>query len=298
MSSTGWNNALRQSLRRPTFLVVLAVLLAGAIGINAATTAMKLHFRKEALPLRAKDGLSALPTQLGSWVMVPEAHTVNPDMEHELQTDKYVFRTYVDVSAVYAGTPITSRQEVLALESLPPEQRAQKVNDWRMKNNNAVMNVAVTYYTGKADTVPHVPDRCMVADGFQPTVYKVQDWRLGDYAPGVARQVPVRFIDFEDQTDRGVRQNRCVTYFFHANGAYMDDPKAVRMKLQDLFQRYGYFAKIEVMTLLPPRPGAGEEDPQREGDRKQAATAVQRFLTSALPEVEKLLPDWKNLPKQ
>jgi hypothetical protein len=295
---TGWNNALKQSLRRPTFFVVLLVLLVSAIGINAATTAMKLYFKKEALPLRAKEGLGALPTQLGPWVAIPEVHTINPDMAHELGTDKYVFRTYVDTSAIYNGGPITNRQEILGLESLPPEERARKIGDWRTKNLNAVVNLAVTYYTGKADTVPHVPDRCMVADGFQPTEYKVLTWGLGDYAPGAARTVPVRFIDFEDQTERGVRQNRCVTYFFHANGEYLDDPLAVRRKLQDLFQRYGYFAKIEVMTLLPQRPGALEDDPQRLGDRKQASASVQRFLMAALPEVEKILPDWNNRPKQ
>jgi len=295
--ANGWNNALKQSLRRPTFLVVLLVLLVGAIGINAATSAMQLHFRKEALPLRAKEGLSALPMRLGSWVAVPEAHTINPDMAHELGTDKYVFRTYVDVSATSSGTPITTREEVLALESSTPEERNRKLYDWRVKNINAVVNLAVTYYTGKVDTVPHVPDRCMVADGFQPTSYKVLDWRLGDYAPGAARQVPVRFIDFEDQTNGGVRQNRCVTYFFHANGSYLDNPLTVRQRLQDLFQKYGYFAKIEVMTLLSSRPGTLDDDPLREGDRKQAAEGVQRFLTAALPEIEKLLPDWNNLPR-
>jgi hypothetical protein len=295
---TGWNNALKLSLRRPTFLVVLLVLLVSAIGINAATTAMKLYFKKEALPLRAKEGLSALPTQLGPWVAIPEAHTINPDMAHELGTDKYVFRTYIDTSATYNGVPITNRAEVLGLESLTPEERARKIGDWRTKSLNSVVNLAVTYYTGKVDTVPHVPDRCMVADGFQPTEYKVLDWRLGDYNPATPRDVKLRFIDFEDQTDRGVRQNRCVTYFFHANGNYMDDPNAVRLKLQDLFQRYGYFAKIEVMTLLPQRPGAIEDDPQRKGDRKLAATAVQQFLTAALPEIEKILPDWNNLPRQ
>jgi hypothetical protein len=297
MSSTGWNDALKQSLRRPGFLVVLLVLLVGAIGINAATTAMKLHFRKEAMPLRAKEGLSALPTQLGTWVMVPEVQTVNPDMAHELGTDKYVFRTYVDTAALYNGNPITTKEEVLALDKLSPEQRAQRVhNDWRLKNYNSVVNLAVTYYTGKADTVPHVPDRCMVADGFQPSSYDVKEWLLGDEAPGKPRKVPVRFIDFEDQTARGA-QNRCVTYFFHANGAYTDSPLVVRQQLQDLFQRYGYFAKIEVMTLLQPRPGTTEKDPQRDGDRKVASAAVQRFLTAALPEVERILPDWNNRPK-
>jgi hypothetical protein len=142
------------------------------------------------------------------------------------------------------------------------------------------------------DTVPHVPDRCYVADGFQPSAYQTKDWSLGKYASGAERKVPVRFIDFEDQTARGA-QNRCVAYFFHANGEYEADPNKVRLRLQHLTEKYAYFAKIEVMTLLPPRPGAMQDDPQKEGDRKAAAAAMQQFLTATLPEVEKLLPDPK-----
>jgi hypothetical protein len=110
--------------------------------------------------------------------------------------------------------------------------------------------------------------------------------------------VPVRFIDFEDQTARE-QQNRCVTYFFHANGEYNDSPLEVRQKLQSLVERYGYFAKIEVMTLLPPRNtvAAAEREARHEQDREAAAGAVRRFLTAALPAVEGLLPDWNARPK-
>jgi hypothetical protein len=286
-----WIPAFKQALKRPGFLVVLLVLFCGAVGINAATSAMKLHFRKEALPLRAKEGLSALPLTLGSWVCVPVTQTIDADTAHELGTDTYVFREYVDVSALGPdGNAVATQAEILATDKLSRDDQYRKLNSIRAKNNNAVLSLAVTYYTGKVDTVPHVPDRCYVADGFQPTVYKTLTWGLGQYGPGAAREVPVRFIDFEDQTARG-QQNRCVTYFFHANGTYEEDPLTVRRRLQDLFAKYGYFAKIEVMTLLPARPGAGENDPLKEGDRKLAASAMQKFLTAALPEVERLLPD-------
>lgn len=283
-------NAFKQSLRRPSFVIVLLVLLVGAVGINGATSALKLHFAKEALPLRAKEGLTALPVRLGTWIRVPETHTVNPDEVHELGTDKFVFRDYVDLSATANGAAITSEAEILALDGLKPEERIAKLYQIRTKNVNAVISLAVTYYTGKVDTVPHVPDRCYVADGFQPSVYEIKDWKLGDYAPGAPRAVKARFIDFEDQTTRGA-QNRCVTYFFHANGKYEEDPNKVRLTQQDLFARYRYFAKIEVMTLLPSRPGASEKDPLKQNDRNAASAAMQRFLTATLPEVEKLLPD-------
>jgi hypothetical protein len=288
------STAVKRSLKQPGFLMVVGILLAGALGLNAATGFLNLFFRKEALPLRGE--LSTFTKKdLGGWVWVPEQHTLNPDNIHALGTDKYVMCMFVDtVTPVAGGKPVATKKEVEDLEKLTPEQRWQKLRDFQQKNLYSVINVAVTYYTGKVDTVPHVPDRCYVADGFQPSEYKEETWLLGQYSNGVERGVPVRFIDFEDQTTRGA-QNRCVSYFFQANGEYLADHNKVRWKLQNLKERYAYFAKIEVMNVLPLRPGAPATDPLRDKDRAAAAAAMQRFLTAALPEIEKLLPDWQKV---
>jgi hypothetical protein len=107
MSST-WTQALKTSMKTPTFLVVFVVLLAGAIGINGATSALKLKFRKEAMPLTAKEGLTALPATMGTWVQVPEPQTVNADTQHELGTDQYVFRNYVNIAPAAGGGVATA----------------------------------------------------------------------------------------------------------------------------------------------------------------------------------------------
>ena len=292
-------DALKAALRRPAFLGVVVVLFVGAVGMNAATSAMQWHFRKEAMPLRAKEGLTALPLEMGSWVCVPEPTTINPDLAHELHTDQYVFRTYVDTSATAPGStaPVATKASVLAMEGMTDRQRAAALYEVRKKNPSAVISFAVTYYTGKADTVPHVPDRCYVAGGFEPSRYDIKQWELGDYATGSPRRVPLRSIDFEDQTARE-QSSRSVTYFFHANGEYTDSPLVVRQRLQSLRERYAYFAKIEAMTVLPPRQGGGTAgERQHEQNRQAAAAAVQRFLTAALPAVEGLLPDWNARPK-
>ena len=287
---------LRSSLRRPAFWIVAGVLLAGAVGLNAASSVMKLYFRKEALPLRAPEGLMALPREIGSWVMVPEAHTVDADLIHSLGTDKYVFRKYVDTGALgRTGLKLATKEDVLALQSMEPKDRSDRLARWFRENQGAWVELAVTYYTGKVDTVPHVPDRCMVAGGFQPVLYEVLEWPMGIYTGGAARRVPVRFIDFQFVDPMRQMGNRCVTYFFHANGKYMDDPNAVRSKLQSLNERCGYFAKIEVMTPLPTRER--ETDELKAADRKLAMVATQKFLTVSLPEIEKLLPDWEKRPR-
>ena len=76
---------------------------------------------------------------------------------------------------------------------------------------------------------------------------------------------------------------RNVAYLFHANGGYTSDPKVVRIALQSLTKKYGYYAKVEVMV--------------EERDRDVSRAAMQDFLTYALPEVEKCLPDWSKLPQ-
>lgn len=297
MNASNWTTALRQSLRRPAFLAVVAVLFIGAVTINGAAQSMKLHFRKEAVGLRTpQNSLAPLPTEIGDWIAVPETHVIDADTVHELQTDKYLFRRYVNVKATdAAGALITSPEKVRGLEQLSDRQRREEIERISKRNPAALISLAITYYTGKVDTVPHVPDRCYVADGYQPSVYLVEPWDLGQLPDKTPRQVKVRFIDFSDQTSRGAT-NRCVTYFFHANGKYEEDPLQVRRRLQNLFERYGYFAKIECMTVLPVR----QESDQRgkATDRELAASSMKKFLTAALPELEKLLPDWDAVKKQ
>jgi hypothetical protein len=48
------------------------------------------------------------------------------------------------------------------------EDRAKLIGQTRVKHPAGVINLAVTYYTGLVDTVAHVPDRCYVADGYEP----------------------------------------------------------------------------------------------------------------------------------
>ena len=140
---------------------------------------------------------------------------------------------------------------------------------------DAVINMAVTYYTGMVDTVAHIPDRCYIADGFQPTDYDFPTWDLGN-----GRDLQVRFINFQDQNGLA-RVDRSVAYFFHVNGRYESNPLGVRRSLQNLLEKYGYYSKVELMTLDP--------------DHERSAHTMSGFLSSALPEVEKSYPDWKKV---
>jgi len=271
-------------LRQPRFLVAAGVLLICAAGFNAAARSLQLHFRKQAVPLSVKaldDKTEGIPSKLGGrWIQVSEDQPLSSDVEHALGTKQYVMRTYVNLEA--------ARRTEADLADRDPKRVAALLGDLQARKPEAIMRVGITYYTGLVDTVAHIPDRCMVADGYQPADWQVID-APGDYADARSRAVKFRFITFEDITGRS-RVTRNVGYFFHVNGRYEDNPLGVRATLQDLFQTYGYYAKVELMTEQPGRGDAAA--------RQQSAAAMKDFLAVLLPEVERCLPDWEKVTGQ
>jgi hypothetical protein len=89
------------------------------------------------------------------------------------------------------------------------------------------------------------------------------------------------------------RVDRDVAYLFHVNGRYVSNNIAVRSELFDLRKKYGYFAKIELMTTGRSGPNAIQAD--RDAAQAKSKAAFNDLLTAVLPEVERCLPDWKKI---
>lgn len=287
---------LKAAFAHRGFLVAVAVLALAAVGLNAATEALQVYFKKQPVALRGKldDEQTGVPRQLGTWVMTDEQNALDPDVQHSLGTKEFVFRTYVDTAAVPTEL-MAALKPTLASPDKIAERRAilYKVQE---AAPHAVLNLNVTYYTGMVDTVTHIPERCMVADGYEPRNPRTVPMAAGVKADGSPREVPAQFSTFEDQTGRG-RMNRHVAYFFHCNGGYEPNPVAVRVKLQNLFERHGYYAKVELMADEPAR--ASLTGPAGDEKRAASARAVQAsmasLLTEALPAIERCLPDWEQV---
>ena len=261
--------ALRKIFKQPAFVVVAIILLTCAVGLNGATHFLQLHFKKLPVPLAMP--LNSVPERLGPWVQVSIDQTIAHEMQEVLGTDKYVFRDYGD-------SRLISAKEMDAFKDKTPSERLLLLQNLQLKNPSAVVNVSLTYYTGLVDTVAHIPDRCYIADGFEPTSYKVEAWSALHGRPGDQQ---VRYIVFEDQTPNRGAVPKNVAYFFNCNGKYENDPIGVRKSLASLFEKYGYYMKIEVQTLeLKPDDGA---------------KVMNEFLTHALPDIEKCLPDWQKV---
>ena len=265
------------------FLVAAAVLLVSATGFNAAAQYLQVHFRKQAVPLPVRsldDKVEGLPAKVGGrWLQVTDDQPLNADVEHALGTKQYVTRLYVDLER--AGR-LASEAD---LKGRDPKVVGPLLEQLRRDKPEALVHVHATYYTGLVDTVAHIPDRCMVADGYQPAGYERRDGPP-QYADGKPRDLAYRFITFEDITGRS-RVTRNVGYLFQVNGKYTDDPLGVRAELQKLWERYGYYAKLELMTE---QPGKAEANA-----REKSAKAMTEFLAALVPEAEQRLPDWQKV---
>ena len=272
---------VQRLITQPAFVAAVLVLALAAAGLNASVGYMKLHFKKQPVPMARS--LASMPADLGLWQQVSQDEPLDPEIEHALGTNEYIFRDFMDTRVVGKETiEQVRRLNQAVLDAKTPEdvkrlkeERAQLVGRTRLSHPTGVINLAVTYYTGLVDTVAHVPDRCYVADGYEPTRSpEVLDWQV---EPG--KSVKVRYINFEDQTARGMEPKN-VAYFFHVNGGYEYDPiSGVRLRLQDLRESHGYYAKIEVMNQVP--------------DQAVARRAMSEFVAAELPAVERCLPDWQ-----
>jgi hypothetical protein len=204
---------------------------------------------------------------MGTWVQVARDEHLNADLVDALGTTEYLFCQYINAPGV-GETPAALAKRFAAMPLADQKLEAVKL---QQKYPDAVLSLGLTYYTGSADTVAHIPERCYLADGYQLEEQGSPVWPID------GRAVDARFLTF-DNRDRQNAPKCHVAYFFHVNGAYEGSSLAVRRTLQNLFARYGYYAKVEVRADAVSRPNA--------------ETVIRDFLTAALPHVEASLPDW------
>jgi hypothetical protein len=279
--------SLTHVLRQRTFLAAVVLLGVAAVGLNAATEALKLNFRKEAVPLsvpRLDDVKQGIPSKVGKWVQVTKDEPLDHGVQEVLGTKEFVFRDYVDSTLV-------DKADLDWFADKSTKERAAKLAEIQGKNPQAVVKLAITYYTGMVDTVPHVAEKCYVADGFEPTAPVTTQASLGHRADGSPIDVAYRHLHFRDSTGAG-RVERDVAYLFHVNGRYESSSVGVRGELANLLQRYGYFAKIEVMTTTRGYSAGTEAE---SGAKPESLAAFNDLLAAVLPEVERCLPDWKKV---
>lgn len=254
------------------------ILLTAVLGLNGVVWATKIVLFKAPIPLRHR--LTKLPRDIGSlesphggWAMVGQDERMPKDIEEALGTKHYISRTYVCQDNPKTG-----------LRSVP-------------------IQLHVAYYTGTIDTVPHVPDRCLLAGGAQGQGIQTVTLNIsgdayqpsGDGGPWIAASqlhpdgTHIPNLDIQSSaftfvaglTDDalGLKNAGNVVYFFAANGKFLSNPNMVRFQAFDPLDKYAYFCKIEVgMPHI--------------ADLEEATRLASSFLSVMLPEIMACLPDW------
>lgn len=204
---------LARLLRQPAFVICILILAVCAGGIHVGADKMKMHFRKEPVPLqKSLDDLDVVKLQ---HYKLLQAAKISSEIESELGTKDYIQWVLEDTQA--------------------------KANDpFRL------VSLFITYYTGNPDKVPHVPDVCYVGGG--GLVRNAENSRITITENGTKDdQIPIRLLDIETKDHLGLsNQTRTVGYFFAVNGTYRATRQGVQLLQNNVYDRYAYFSKVEL----------------------------------------------------
>ena len=273
----------RTTLLRPSFLVSLLVLGGSAAGLSAALAALDMYLMKLPIHAPGNRAVHAVPAETVGWVRVGTDGQESAATLEELGTANYLNRRYV-------------AKEKPAGWAEPP-----------------VVDVHLAYYTGMIETVPHVPERCMVGGGWEiiegsatvPVPLSRETWledrevpaelagkvftaRLAadpSYtdAPGARIRLPLdpdrvrlRVTRFSNPA---TGQSLYAGYFFIANGATVPSADEVRLLAFNLNEQYAYYLKVQFTSMQV-------ESPEGLG------AVAGLLLDDLLPEIMRCVPDW------
>jgi len=266
------------------FLVAAVVLLVSTVGWNGMVAGLKWVTHKEPIPwpvgveVGGDFRLLSLPTRLGPFHRVEQDGVLEANPDGTPDGEVILRRDVMDslgVGTSLDSTRLADRRSNWYLirileDTRPPAERPGPFRYWQ---------VEVYYYTGALDTVPHVPERCLVAGG--ATLVDSQSLPIHmPQAPGNWGQpMTIRRTRFEVADQVGLDSRQFVQYYvFSLNGQPEDAWEVVRLRLSEPWRRYSYFAKIQLVPL------GGVTD------IKQADQAAQEAISYMLPSVLAMLP--------
>jgi hypothetical protein len=261
---------------RIAFIVACLTLIGSGVAFQAVVSKLNIYLRKE--PVELRQHFTTIHRSLGNWQAITSDAQFDAAMIESLGTDIYLDRNY-------------------ALNGDPAQ---------------GLLMFHLAYYTGMIDAIPHVPDRCMVAGGFNaktlPTYIDLpidtSSWlydeqhinqRSGKPYPYVHHRDPVRgnpitvrmpIGDFQLRTTEfshpDHRDMRIYAgFFFIANGHITASPYQVRALAFDRTDKYAYYNKVQFTTM-------GPSDMTMEDFGEHVTDLLQHLL----PEIMRCLPDW------
>lgn len=261
-----------------SYVTAMLVLIGGAVGFRSLISGLEYHMMKK--PVKLRLALDGIPTHLNNWEQVGN-----------------------DIA--YGAAEI---------ESLGTETVLTRVYQREGVEKNAIIELHVAYYTGKIDSVPHVPERCWATSGLQQTISPEhvnlnvgEHWERNDDLLHKATAQPYPFIQrvhpvtgknetvympvgeikirmTEFQNPKKPMERVVGGYFFIANGRITPSAFGVRGLAFNRTDEYAYYCKVQLNYL-----GLAKEDREVFLEFQPIAT---QFLNELLPELMSRLPNW------
>ena len=245
----------------------IAILATSAMALGTVIRVLDLHLTK--LPIYPPDNaqMRTLPIECAGWKRLGEDQVLSAEVAEELGTQNYLSRNYIT-----------------------DDDNA----------NPRLLSVHFAYYTGMIDTVPHVPERCMVGNGWDLTGesrivavpidlsrYPV-DTTLDPAVYGSVRlangwqSLPQDLDTLKMQITRFESRDGKVMYagyFFFANGQHTPTADNVRLMAFRLQDDYAYYAKMQFSSFDATSP-------------EDLAQMAASFLDEMLPDIADRIPNW------
>ncbi len=251
-------NSFKKNYLQLPFILCVITLSAAVIGMPVLIERLGVHFIK--LPLPLKEPLDDINKEaLGPYKVVHEMKIHNEEIEEALGTTDYIQWELEDTRE-----PVDSSTRYCSL--------------------------FITYYTGKPDQVPHVPEECYTGGGNQRMGTEDLEIKFGN------KEIPVRSLRFGSESGAAWSNvNFNVFYFFKVNGHYAGNRDSCRGYLQaNLFSRYSYFSKVE-WKFYNRSPMNTQVFPSQ----SEAVKASEKLLPVLVPLLEKdHWPDWDKANKE
>ena len=205
------------------FYVCLGVLVVAAASMQTVAGLLGQYFRKQPVPLKKPlyrmDKSKLAPEYTLFYLPAPN---LSEDVLQSLGTHEYILWRLEDQTRSSAAPPSIAR-------------------------------LFITYFTGQPDMVPHVPDECYLAGGYDPVGTPETIDVFVPRAGAPQDKIPVRVLTFQTPQRGGLGRLQLLTnapetvmYFFHTNGSYATTRNQVRVSQANLWDRYAYYAKIQV----------------------------------------------------
>ena len=249
------------ALNRFALISTLVVLAGGAASLGLAERAFHVVLVKARTPLQMP--LRKIPKTLGDFVM--RRGWVDQKLSSEtvqvLGTKDYLMRKYWYRKIPY-GEP------------------------------GSTITLNINFYPTDFAT-PHVPNVCWNGVGLKRVRDSFITLHNIPHATGRPGPIPMRFLSFSGPeaeagsvpilVDSGTGGRFLNTaYVFQVDGRYVPNTQQVSALFWRQTSKYGYDAKIEV-------------DVNGLCTRARARRVISAFMHSALPSIERCLPDWKKL---